>query len=118
MGWLSRQPNVPLSTVPTRWTTTGKSRRAGTGGTGLLKMGWFEGMVVAEKRGPLWSPVHRTVTALIVLLGEEGIWLEGVVFGAVDGGGGGTVELDIWGRGIEVVSGSESESVSMLSHFE
>lgn len=71
-----------------------KSSKAGTGGTLLLKIGWFEGMVVADHGKPL-SPWHRTVTALIVSPGEEGVWLEGVAWVAVDGTvGEGTVGLD------------------------
>lgn len=91
---LSRQPVVPLPTVPTWWTTMGKSSKAGTGGTLVVKIRWFEGMVVADHGRPL-SPWHRTVTALMVSLAEEGVWLEGVTWVAVDGAvGEGTVGLD------------------------
>lgn len=49
-------------------------------------------MVVANHLGPL-SPWHRTITALIVSLGEEGVWLEIVALVALGGAVGGTVGL-------------------------
>lgn len=64
--------------------TTGKSSKAGTGGTLLVKIGWFEGTVVANHGRPL-SPWQRTVTALTVSPGEEGVWLEDVAWVAIDG---------------------------------
>lgn len=63
--------------------TMGRSRRARTGGTVLLKTGWSAGMVVASHGlPPLCSPAQRTVTALTVLLLEGGVEVEGVVAGA------------------------------------
>ena len=83
-----------------------------------MKIGWLDKMVVGEIRGP-GVPTQSTVTALIVVLGA-GVCSEALASDVEGGSLGWRVDLVSSGLdgGFLSVPDSESESVSMLSHFE